>query len=61
MINHIKSECIELAEKLYKNRHNLVGKMIHWELCKKFKSNYTNEWYMLNPESTQENEKHKVL
>ena len=28
-----------------------MGKVIHWELCKKFKFDHTNKWYMLNPES----------
>ena len=41
--------------------HDWVGKVIHLELCKKFKFNSTNKWYMHNPESAQENEKHKVL
>ena len=36
-INHIISECSKLALKEYKTRHNWVGKVIHWELCKKFK------------------------
>ena len=36
-INHIISECSKLARKEYKVRHNWVGKVIHWEMCKKFK------------------------
>ena len=36
-INHIISECSKLAQKEYKTRHNWVGKVIHWEMCKKFK------------------------
>ena len=38
-----------------------VGKVIHWELCKKFKFDHTNKWYMHNPESVVENEMHKIL
>ena len=34
-INHIISECCKLAQKEYKTRHDWVGKVIHWELCKK--------------------------
>ena len=34
--------------------------MIHWELCKKFKFDHTNEWYMHNTGSAQENETHKL-
>ena len=36
-INHIISECSKLAQKEYKTRHNWVGKVIIWEMCKKFK------------------------
>ena len=28
-VNHIKSECRELTQKEYKNRHYWVGKAIH--------------------------------
>ena len=38
-----------------------VGKVIRWELCKMFKFDHRNEWYMHNPESIGENEKHLVL
>ena len=60
-INHIISECSKLAPKEYKTRHNKMGKVIHWELCKKLKFDKTNNWYMRNPESILENEIHKVL
>ena len=48
-INHIISECSKLAQKEYKTRHDWVGKVIHWEMCKKFKFDHTNKWYMHNP------------
>ena len=38
-----------------------MGKVIHWELSKKLKFDYTNKWYMHNPESVLENEMHKFL
>ena len=34
-VNHIVSECSKLAQREYKIRHDWVGKVIHWELCKK--------------------------
>ena len=43
-INHIISECRKLAQKEYKTRHDWVGKVIHWEMCKKFKFDHTNKW-----------------
>ena len=35
-IDHIISECSKLAQKEYKARHDWVGKVIHWEMCRKF-------------------------
>ena len=59
-INHIISEYSELAQRQYKTRHDWVGKVIYWELCKKFKFDHTNKQYMNNPESDLENEIHKI-
>ena len=59
-INHIISECSKLAQKEYKTRHDWVGKVIHWEMCK-FKFDHTNKWYMHNPEPVLENNTHKLL
>ena len=42
-INHIISECSKLAQKEYKARHDWVGKVIHWEMCKKFKFDHANK------------------
>ena len=38
-----------------------VGKVIHWEMCKKFKFDHTNKWYMHNPAPVLENNTHKLL
>ena len=43
MISHIMSECSKLAQKEYKTMHDLIGKVIHWELCKKLKFDHANE------------------
>ena len=56
-INPIISECSKLAQE-YKTRHDRVGKVIHWEMCKKFKFDRTSKWYMLNPASVLENDTH---
>ena len=59
--NHIISECSKLAQKEYKARHDWVGKVIHREMCKKFKFDYANKWYMHNQASVLENYTHKLL
>ena len=56
-INH--SECSKLAQKAYKRRHDRVGKLIHWELCKRLKFDHTNIWYMHKSEYTLKNVMHK--
>ena len=60
-INHIISECSKLAQREYKARHDWVGKVIHWEMCKKLKFDHTNKWYMHNPAPVLENATHKLL
>ena len=60
-INHIISECSKLAQKEYKTRHDWVEKVIHWVLCKNFKFDHTNNWYMHNPAAILENDTHKTL
>ena len=59
--NHMISECSRLAKKEYKTRHNMVGKVIYWELGKKLKFDHTNKWYMHDPISVLENDKQKLL
>ena len=53
-INHMISECNKLAQKEYKARYDWVGKLVHWEFCKKFKFDHANKWYTHNPESVLE-------
>ena len=60
-INHKISECNRLAQKEYKTRHDWVGMVIHWEMCKKFKFDHTNKWYMHNPAPVLKNDTHKLL
>ena len=54
------SECSKLAQKEYKTRHDWVGNVIHWEMCKKSKFVHTNKWYMHNPATIRENDTHKL-
>ena len=60
-INHIISECCKLAPKEYQTRCDWMEKVIHQELCKMFKFDSTNTWYMHCPESELENETYKIL
>ena len=60
-VNHIISKCSRLAQEEYKSRHNWLGKMFHWELCKQLKFHYTNKWYTHQPKTVLENRTHKIL
>ena len=60
-ISHIINECSKLAQKEYKERHDWVRKVIHWEMCRIFQFDHTNKWYMHNPEPVLENDLHKLL
>ena len=42
-------------------KHDWFGKVIHWEMCKKFQFDHTNKWYMHNPAPVLENATHKLL
>ena len=43
-INHIISECSKFAQKEYKIKKDRVGKVIHRELCKKFKFDHMKKF-----------------
>ena len=59
-INHIISKCSKLAQE-NKIRQDWVGKVIHWEISKKFEFEHTNKWYMPNPVAVLENDTYKLL
>ena len=60
-INHIISKCSKLAQKEYKTRYDWVGKVIDWEMGKKFQFDHTNKWYMHNLALFLESDTHKFL
>ena len=55
------NECSKLAQKEYKTKHDWVGKVIHWELCKRVKFDHTNKGYIHNPAAVLENDTQKFL
>ena len=62
-INHIVSECPNLAKKKYMERHNNVARVVHWEICKQFGIPTSQQWYRHRPEDQKvtENTKAKIL
>ena len=60
-VMHILSECSKLAQCDYKKRHDQVGKVIHWNLCKQNKIECSRNWYDHRPQNVTENTKVKIL
>ena len=60
-VYHIISECSKLAQKEYKTKHDWIGIVIHWELCKRLKFHNNTKGYMHKPKSVQEDKTHKIL
>ena len=54
-MNLMISKYNKLAQKEYKTRHEWIGKVIQWELCKRLEFDHTTKWYMHTPESLLEN------
>ena len=54
-INDVEIEWWRIAQKEYKTRHEWVGNVIHWELCKELDSDLTTKWCMHKLETAQEN------
>ena len=46
----------ENCTKKYKTRHDIMGKAIHREVCKKLSFAHTTEWYMYKLDSILEND-----
>ena len=49
------------AQTEYKKRHDVVGRVIHWELCKEYEVECSDKWYEHSPKSIKENEEVKLL
>ena len=60
-INQIISECSKIAQKEYKSRHDRMGKGIHWDMCKEFKFDHTDKWYLHNVAVVLAHDVHQLL
>ena len=51
-----------MAQKQYTNWcHDRVGRIIHWELCRRYGFECTEEWHDLIPEKVLDNKKSKIF
>ena len=56
-----KSDWSRALQTEYKKRNDVVGWVIHWEVCKESGVEYNDKWYEHSPKSVQENEEVKLL
>ena len=60
-ISHRVSECGKLAQKVYKRRHDSVGRYVQWQFCEKLGFSRARLWYEHEPESVVKTENFKIL
>ena len=61
-IQHVLAGCPVLASTSYVERHNMVARVVHWNLCKFFNLPlFTNTWFCHRPQPVSENEVTKIL
>ena len=60
-IDHLISGCPILAKKEYLDRHNKVAQYIHWQVCRHYKFQTTDEWYKHETPSVLDNQHATIL
>ena len=60
-ITHLISECKNLAQKEYNQRHDNIARIVHLDLCQKFGLVGEARWYNHKPASVAENNRVKIL
>ena len=60
-IPHLISECKNLAQKEYNQRHDNIARIVHLELCQKFGLVGEVKWYNHKPAGAVENDRVKIL
>ena len=72
---HPNAECVVVTMKLcsifcvvapslrrqYKKKHDVVGRVIHWEVCKEYGVECSEKWYEHSPKSIEKNEEVRLL
>ena len=61
IIDHVVSGSSKLAQKVYKRRHDNLGKIVHWKLAKKCNFEAGDKCYEHEPEYVLENANYKAL
>ena len=56
-----RDEIVILSQKKFKIRHDWVGKVIRWELCKILTFYHTEKWYMQKTRIFKKKKMHEIL
>ena len=59
-VQHILCSWPNLAQTEYKKRHDVVGRVIHWELCNEYGVENSDKWYEHSSKSVEEIEEVKL-
>ena len=57
----VVSDCSRLAQKEYKRRYDILGKIVRWKFATNCNFEAQDNWYVCEPESVLENEDYKIL
>ena len=60
-VDHLVSTCSKIAQTDYKERHNKVASMLHWNLCKKYHLPAADKWWEHKIEKVLQNNEAKIL
>jgi hypothetical protein len=60
-VDHLISACSKIAQTDYKERHNKVASMLHWNLCKKYHLPAADKWWEHKIEKVLQNNEAKIL
>ena len=60
-IDHLVSSCSKIAQTDYKERHNKVASMLHWNLCRKYNLPTADKWWEHKVDKVLQKEDVKIL
>jgi hypothetical protein len=60
-VDHLVSACSKIAQTDYKERHNKVASMLHWNLCKKYNIPAADKWWEHKVEKVLQQDDVKIL
>ena len=60
-VDHLASACSKIAQSDYKDRHNKIVSLLHWNLCKKYHLPAADKWWEHKIEKVQQNNEAKIL